>query len=236
MGVVLTSELKNNYKIFVKRLGITNPFLYLYNVMIDNPLNNNIRMIELENKVLTYSVNTGSMVESRYINLDDELGVEKFTEFGFEKVADMVLTDTNNIGLKMMYKEYISTTEYNEHCHGVYLIVIDGKVVKIGGTETGLAKRWGSYNNGTDKIRNGAGNGSVTNYYVATALKEALKKGYSVEWYYKKMEYQIKTLNLYGTTVNEMVCTNGTYKTHEKSLLDFYKNTTGNYPKLSSNK
>jgi hypothetical protein len=98
-----------------------------------------------------------------------------------------------------------------------------------------LQKRWASYGNGTEKIRNGAGNGSVTNYYVTTAIREALKSGCSVEWFYKKMDYETKTLNLYGTSITENVYTNGTYKMHEKSLLEFYKIQTNNYPKLSSN-
>lgn len=207
-------------------IGKFNYLSYLYYVIKNNMT---------PTQIINYNVNTGLLIESRIIDLSVELGVELFTEFGFIKVADMLLNDTNNIGLKMMYKDYITTGEYNERCHGVYLIVIDGKIVKIGGTETGLAKRWGSYNNGTEKIRNGAGNGSVTNYYVTTAIKEALKTGHKVEWFYKKMDYEIRTLNLYGISINENVCTNGTYKMHEKTLLEFYKNQTNNYPKLSSN-
>jgi len=189
----------------------------------------------MKNFKIEYNVNNGKQIELRTIDLSKELSVVQFGKLGFKKVADMVLTDSNNIGLKMMYKDYISTKEYNEHCHGVYLIVIDGKIVKIGGTETGLAKRWGSYNNGTDKIRNGAANGSVTNYYVATALKAALKTSHSVEWYYKKMNYETRTLNLYGIEITENVCVEGTYKMHEKTLLEFYKNKSNNYPKLSAN-
>jgi hypothetical protein len=185
-------------------------------------------------KIISYSVNTGLSVETKTIELSKELDVEIFTNFGFDKIADMSLTDTNNIGLKMMYQNYITSDKYREHSDGVYLIVINGKVVKIGGTSTGLSKRWASYGNGTAKIRE-AGNGSVTNYYVTTAIREALKSGCSVEWFYKKMEYETKTLNLYGTVINENVYTNGTYKMHEKSLLEFYKNQTNNYPKLSSN-
>ena len=186
------------------------------------------------NEIIKYNVNTGSMMETKLIDLSVELDADLFIEYGYNKIADMNLTTNNNIGLKMNYLKGLSK-EAGEHCHGVYLIVINGKVVKIGGTETGLRARWGSYGNGTDKIRNGAANGSVTNYYVCTAIKEALKLGYSVEWYYKKMKYEVKLLNLYGIGITENVCVDGTYKMHEKALLELYKNKTGKYPKLSSN-
>ena len=189
----------------------------------------------MKNFKIEYNVTNGKQIELRTIDLSKELSIEEFTNFGFKKAADMVLTDSNKIGLKMMYHTYIPSKEYYEYCDGVYLIVIDGKIVKIGGTETGLGKRWASYNNGTDKIRNGAANGSVTNYYVTTALKTALKTGHSVEWYYKKMNYETRTLNLYGIEITENVCVNGTYKMHEKTLLEFYKNKSSNYPKLSTN-
>jgi hypothetical protein len=188
-----------------------------------------------ENSEINYSVFTGHITETRTIDLSKELSVEEFANFGFKKAADMVLTDSNKIGLKIKYHDYIPSAEFYEHCDGVYLIVIDGKIVKIGGTLTGLAKRWGSYNNGTDKIRKGASNGSCANYYVTTAIKAALNNGHSVEWYYKKLNYEIRTLNIYGIEITENVCVDGGYKIHEKALLTFYKNKTNNYPKLSKN-
>tara|TARA_R110002074_G_scaffold139425_1_gene285146 strand:+ start:208 stop:783 length:576 start_codon:yes stop_codon:yes gene_type:complete len=187
--------------------------------------------------IIEYEVWNGHEDEIRTIDLNKELPVEDFLKFGWTKYTYNELTDNNNIGMSMNVVEGITTKDKNEHCQGVYLLTVNGKVVKIGGTETGLAKRWGSYNNGTKKIRMGAGNGSVTNYYIIQALKAALKQGYIVEWYFKKMDYIEEEVELYsGEVIQNRLYPNGQYKDHEKDLLSYYESITGFHPVLSSNK
>ena len=188
------------------------------------------------NKIIKYEVFNGHKNEIRTIDLSKELSVKDFLKFGWTKYTINGLTDKNKVGLSMNVVEGITTKDKNEHCQGVYLLTINGKVVKIGGTETGLSKRWASYHNGTEKIRKDAGNGSVTNYYIIQALKAALKQGYTVEWYFKKMDYIVEEIKLYsGEVVKNRIYLNGQYKDHEKDLLNYYETITGSYPVLSSN-
>ncbi|MBT4209279.1 hypothetical protein HOE22_13200 [Candidatus Woesearchaeota archaeon] len=183
------------------------------------------------NLIIKYEVFNGHENEIRTIDLNTELSVEEFLPLGWELYTENYLTTENKLGIGMTYCK-----GKTEHCHLVYLIVIGGKVVKIGGSETGLGKRWGSYNNGRPDIRKGAGNGSVTNYYVTEAIREALNQGYKVEWYVKKMEYRTEELTLYsGEVLSNKIYPIGKYKDHEKDLLTLYESKNGNHPCLSSN-
>ena len=63
-----------------------------------------------------------------------------------------------------------------------------------------------------------------------------LKQGYTVEWYFKKMDYIVEEIKLYsGEVVKNRIYLNGQYKDHEKDLLNYYETITGSYPVLSSN-
>ena len=55
--------------------------------------------------------------------------------------------------------------QYKEYAERIYILAIDGRVAKIGGTYTGMAKRHQSYNCGTRKAR-AAGTCSTTNYHI----------------------------------------------------------------------
>ena len=115
---------------------------------------------------------------------------------------------------------------------------INGYIYKrtdTGKTETGLCGRWGSYQNGGKERRKDVGNGSVTNHYVMMAIKSAVEKGLSVEWYIKYMDKTTKEVNELGVKQIEHVYSNGTCDTWEKTLLGLYQKQTGNYPALSSN-
>ena len=181
--------------------------------------------------IIKYEVWNGHENEIRTIDLSKELSVEEFTPLGWELYTENYLTTENKLGIGMTYCK--GKTEY---CHLVYLIVIDGKVVKIGGSETGLGNRWGSYNNGRPDIRKNAGNGSVTNYYVTQAIRQALKDGHKVEWYVKKMEFKIEEMTLYsGEVLTNKIYPNGKFKDHEADLLTLYESKSGHFPALSSN-
>ena len=60
------------------------------------------------NEIIKYNVNTGSMMETKLIDLSVELDADLFIEYGYNKIADMNLTTNNNIGLKMNYLKGLS--------------------------------------------------------------------------------------------------------------------------------
>ena len=114
------------------------------------------------------------------IDVSNELSIDTFLKYGFYKIADAGLKpeyrfiknpEVNPIqynvvkGLEEKYKSYREL---------IYAIVIDGKIVKIGGTYTGMKKRHGSYNCGTRKAR-AKGTCSVTNFNITETQFAAIR-------------------------------------------------------------
>ena len=72
------------------------------------------------NEIIKYNVNTGSMMETKLIDLSVELDADLFIEYGYNKIADMNLTTNNNIGLKYSYlkcktkKETFEVVEFSD--------------------------------------------------------------------------------------------------------------------------
>jgi len=176
----------------------------------------------------------GLVDEIRVIDFERELSADWLNDKQLTKAAD-VIASSNKMGVALDYSKYIASNIYNTKSDMVYVIVIGGYVVKIGKTETGLCGRWGSYQNGGKERRKDVGNGSVTNHYVMMAIKSAVEKGLSVEWYIKYMDKTTKEVNVLGVKQIEHVYSNGTCDTWEKTLLGLYQKQTGNYPALSSN-
>ena len=98
--------------------------------------------------IIKYEVWNGHENEIRTIDLSKELSVEEFTPLGWELYTENYLTTENKLGIGMTY------CKVKPNIVILFVIVIDGKVVKIGGSK-GLGNRWGSYNNGKDIEKNG---------------------------------------------------------------------------------
>jgi hypothetical protein len=113
----------------------------------------------------------------------------------------------------------------------IYILAIDGKVAKIGGTYVGMKGRHSSYNCGTRKARN-KGTCSVTNFNITEAQYASILDGKSVEWYVFDVPLAEATINVWGeeTTYNAK-----TYYKYESALCDKYQKLTGHFPLLSSN-
>jgi hypothetical protein len=87
----------------------------------------------------------------KLVPLQDELLLQEFSykEY-FEKVADVVLDDdVNRKGDKLRNTVIkfvpLDARKWNKEVEWVYCIVINGKIVKIGGTRTGMKGRATSY-------------------------------------------------------------------------------------------
>ena len=121
--------------------------------------------------------------------------------------------------------------QYKEYAERIYILAIDNKVAKIGGTYTGMMKRHQSYNCGTRKAR-AAGTCSTTNYHITEEQYSALSEGKSVEWYVFDVPLAEATINVWG---DEMTYNAKTFYKYESALCAKYQELTGHFPLLSAN-
>ena len=104
-------------------------------------------------------------------DFSQEMDVSYFVEkYGFYKLADADLKpverfiknpEVNPIDYKVVKG---LEQQYDTYRELIYILAVDGKVAKIGGTYVGMKGRHQSYNCGTRKAR-AKGTCSVTNYY-----------------------------------------------------------------------
>lgn len=177
-------------------------------------------------------------VLSEYIiDFSNELSIQEFLCYGFYKIADAELKskerfiknpEVNPIeyvvipGLEEKYKEYREL---------IYILAIDQKVAKIGGTYVGMKGRHSSYNCGTRKAR-AKGTCSVTNFNITETQYAAICDGKCVEWHVFDVPLAESTINVWG---EELTYNAKTYYKYESALCEKYKNITGHFPILSSN-
>ena len=166
-------------------------------------------------------------------DFSNELSIDIFLKYGFYKICDA--------GLKPEYRfrdnPEVNPIQYNvvrgleekyeSYRELIYAIVIDGKIVKIGGTYTGMKKRHGSYNCGTRKAR-AKGTCSVTNFDITEYQFTALCQGKTVEWYVFDVPLAEATINLpWG---EEITYNAKTYMKYESSLSHKYAELRGAVP------
>ena len=166
-------------------------------------------------------------------DFSNELSIDIFLKYGFYKICDA--------GLKPEYRfrdnPEVNPIQYNvvrgleekyeSYRELIYAIVIDGKIVKIGGTYTGMKKRHGSYNCGTRKAR-AKGTCSVTNFDITEYQFTALRQGKTVEWYVFDVPLAEATINLpWG---EEITYNAKTYMKYESSLSHKYAELRGAVP------
>ena len=158
-------------------------------------------------------------------DFSNELSVELFLEYGFYKICDAGLKPEHrfidNPEVNPIQYNIVKGLEdkYNSYRELIYLIVIDGKIVKIGGTYTGMKKRHGSYNCGTRKARK-KGTCSVTNFDITEYQFTALLQGKTVEWYVFDVPLAEATVNL---PWDKKITYNAkTYLKYEQTLCEKY--------------
>lgn len=158
----------------------------------------------------------------------------------FIKVADIVLDeDLKKNGQKARQTVIkavptISVQEFGAKAtEWLYLLVIDGRVVKIGGTRDGLKNRFGSYLCGHHTPdRGGSGKCSVTNAFIYNTLEHNLRQGLGVEMYGYKLPGAVVTQNILGEEVTFSV---QTFHKYESKFLLAFKEAHGAFPVLSDN-
>lgn len=171
------------------------------------------------------------------IDFSKELSVDEFLKYGFYKIADAQLKSAQRFEKNPEVNpiDYVVVPglqdQYNSYRELIYILAIDGKVAKIGGTYVGMKGRHQSYNCGTRKAR-AKGTCSVTNFNITEAQYAAILDGKSVEWYVFDVPLAEATITVWG---EEVTYNAKTYYKYESALCDKYQQLTGHFPILSSN-
>jgi hypothetical protein len=154
----------------------------------------------------------------------------------FIPVAEIVLDTEIYKGKKRratMIKFVPTSNVFKKETEWLYLLLINGRIVKLGGTRTGLEKRAGSYLCGHHvKERGKSGDCSKTNGFIYNTLVFYLQLGCKVEMIgYELPKTEIK-IEICG---KEIIISAQTYHAYESNFLDDYKKHYKEYPFLCDN-
>ncbi len=157
----------------------------------------------------------------------------------FIQVADIVLdTEVTKEGTKkrntlIQFVPKIDAEEFNKKTEWLYLLVINGRIVKIGGTRTGLKGRVASYLCGHHiEERGKSGDCSKTNGFIYNTFEFYLTVGCKVEMYGYKLPKTEVTIEIFGKETKIIA---QTYHAYESTFLEDYKKNYNDYPVLSDN-
>ena len=170
-----------------------------------------------------------------------------FEEYGrkdyFIPVADIVLdNELYNSGKKkgtkkrntlIQFNPIISAEEFNKKTEWLYLLVINDRIVKIGGTRTGLKGRIASYLCGHHiEERGKSGDCSKTNGFIYNTFEFYLNLGCKIQMYGYELPKTEITIEIFGKETKIMT---QTYHAYESTFLEDYKKNYNEYPILSDN-
>lgn len=174
----------------------------------------------------------------KVLPLDKELSMEGFSLFPkFKHVADVIETSKSSAPKKQTvihFEPTISKDEWtSKNFQWIYMFVVDGKIVKIGGSRTGLAGRAGSYLCGHHVQERGkSGDCSKTNGYIYNTFDHYLRNGSVVKMYAFQIPDIKVNVDVWGKTLE---ISPQVYTAYETSALESYKAEAGHYPCLSDN-
>jgi hypothetical protein len=150
----------------------------------------------------------------------------------FRHVASAVYCDTKKM---IRFIPKIPKEEYDKKAEWIYLFVLNGRIVKIGGTRDGLRGRTTSYLCGVHVVENGkSGKASVTNSYVYNTFEFYSKLGCPIEMYgYELPVVQLPPLRILDR--ENVVITAQTYPAYETVFIEDFTKTYGFQPFLCNN-
>jgi hypothetical protein len=161
----------------------------------------------------------------------------------FIPIADIVLDDelftsgkkqgNKKRNTLIQFVPRISSEEFNKKKEWLYLLVINGRIVKIGGTRTGLKGRVASYLCGHHVEERGkSGDCSKTNGFIYNTFEFYLNLGCKIQMYGYELPKTEIAIDIFG---KETKITAQTYHAYESAFLEDYKRTYNEYPILSDN-
>lgn len=127
----------------------------------------------------------------------------------------------------------ISIENFNKKTEWLYLLVINGMIVKIGGTRTGIKGRVISYLCGHHiEERGKSGDCSKTNGFIYNTIEFYLNLGCKIEMYGYELPKTDFTIEIFGKETKIIA---QTYHAYESTFLEDYRKNYGEYPILSDN-
>lgn len=161
----------------------------------------------------------------------------------FIPIADIVLdselfTSGKKQGNKkrntlIQFVPIISNDTFIKKAEWIYLLVINGMIVKIGGTRAGLSGRVSSYLCGHHiKERGKSGDCSKTNGFIYNTLEFYLNLGCKIQMYGYELPKTEITIEIFDKKTK---ITAQTYHAYESTFFEDYKKKYNEYPILSDN-
>lgn len=188
----------------------------------------------------------GSVIKKwiKLISISKTFSFDEYNRKGhFSKIANVILdeelfTSGKKEGNKkrntlIQFIPTIATDDFNKKTEWLYLFVINGTIVKIGGTRTGLKGRVASYLCGHHiEERGKSGDCSKTNGFIYNTFEFYLKLGCKIEMYGYELPKKEITIDIFG---KETKITLQTYHAYESTFLEDYKKNYKEYPILNDN-
>jgi len=160
----------------------------------------------------------------------------------FTPIADIILDSETGTGKKdgqkkrsttIQFVPKISKYEFSKKTEWLYLFVINGRIVKIGGTRTGIKNRIASYLCGHHILERGkSGDCSKTNAFIYNTFDFYLNSGCKIEMYGYELPKMEFTIEIFG---KEKKIIAQTFHAYESTFLDDYKKHYKEYPILCDN-
>ena len=161
----------------------------------------------------------------------------------FMHVANIVIDDEHiTSGMKMGIKKRntviqfvptIPTEIFNRKTEWLYMLLINGRIVKIGGTRTGIKQRTASYLCGHHiQERGKSGDCSKTNGFIYNTFEFYLQQGCKIEMYGYELPKTEITIDIFGKETRIVA---QTYHAYETTFLEDFKKNYNEYPPLSDN-
>jgi len=174
------------------------------------------------------------------IDIHKELSLYQFKQSDqFKLVANIELDqDITAKGSKkrntvIKFNNVVSKEEWEQEEEYIYIFTINGKIVKIGGTRTGLKSRCASYLCGHHIPERGkSGDCSKTNAYIYNTFEFYLQNGYKIQMYGFKLpstEVKVRIID------EDVIVKAQTYHAYESIIMQKYKSQCGHIPVLCDN-
>ena len=161
----------------------------------------------------------------------------------FIPIADIVLdNDIVTSGKKQGQKQRktliqfiptISVAEYKKKAEWLYVLVINDRIVKIGGTRDGIKGRVASYLCGHHiEERGKSGDCSKTNGFIYNTFEFYLRLGCKIKMFGYELPKTEITISIFGKETKIIA---QTYHAYESTFMQDYKKMYNEYPILCDN-